>query len=81
MRIHPVELDMLLRLVHVILSRLCSLCFAHLAKSSISLQIASQPGSQHFRCLFRVAFVPHDAYDMLRKDTTAFEYFYTQVRM
>ncbi len=42
-------------------------------------QIAARPGSQHFKCLFRVAFVPRDAYDLLRKDSAAFEYFYMQV--
>ena len=42
-------------------------------------QIASRPGSQHFKCLFRVAFVPKDAYDLARKDNAAFEYLYMQV--
>ncbi len=45
----------------------------------VYLQIASRAGSQHFKCLFRVTFVPKDAYDLLRQDSTAFEYFYTQV--
>lgn len=43
------------------------------------LQIASRPGSRHFRCLFRVAYVPKDSYDLLKQDPIAFEYFYTQV--
>lgn len=30
--------------------------------------------------MLRVAFVPKDAYDLLRKDTGAFEYIYMQVR-
>ncbi|XP_064636403.1 uncharacterized protein LOC135493223 isoform X2 [Lineus longissimus] len=41
-------------------------------------EIASRPGAQHFKCLFRVAFVPKDAYDLVNKDTTGFEYFYRQ---
>ena len=43
------------------------------------LQIAARPGSQHFKCLYRVAFVPRDAYDLLTADPNAFEYFYMQV--
>ena len=45
----------------------------------ISLQIAARPGAQHLRCLYRVTFVPKDAYDLLRKDSVAFEYLYLQV--
>ncbi|KAL4230083.1 Frmpd3p [Mactra antiquata] len=41
-------------------------------------EIASRPGSRHFRCLFRVAYVPKDSYDLLKQDPIAFEYFYTQ---
>ncbi|XP_064608922.1 uncharacterized protein LOC135473057 isoform X2 [Liolophura sinensis] len=41
-------------------------------------EIAARPGAMHFRCLFRVTFVPKDAYDLLREDTIAFEYFYMQ---
>ncbi|KAK8376636.1 hypothetical protein O3P69_009922 [Scylla paramamosain] len=36
------------------------------------------PGAQHLRCLYRVTFVPRDAYDLLRKDSMAFEYLYLQ---
>lgn len=43
------------------------------------LQIAARPGAQHLRCLYRVTFVPRDAYDLLRKDSMAFEYLYLQV--
>ena len=42
-------------------------------------QVAARPGSQHFKCLYRVAFVPRDAYDLLTADPNAFEYFYMQV--
>ena len=42
------------------------------------LQIASRPGAHNLRCLFRVTFVPMDAYDMLRQDSVAFEYLYVQ---
>ncbi|CAN8007000.1 unnamed protein product, partial [Ixodes hexagonus] len=38
----------------------------------------SLPGAHHLRCLFRVAFVPLDAYDLLQKDPVAFEYLYVQ---
>ncbi|XP_060597612.1 serine-rich adhesin for platelets-like isoform X4 [Ruditapes philippinarum] len=41
-------------------------------------EIASRPGSRHFRCLFRVAYVPKDSYDLLKQDPIAFEYFYMQ---
>ncbi|XP_059079624.1 uncharacterized protein LOC131877834 isoform X3 [Tigriopus californicus] len=40
--------------------------------------IASRPGSQNLRCLFRVTFVPEDAYELLREDPMAFEYLYVQ---
>ena len=43
-------------------------------------QIAGRPGSRHFRCLFRVTYVPKDSYDLLKQDPIAFEYFYMQVR-
>ena len=43
------------------------------------LQIAARPGAQHLRCLYRVTFVPRDAYSLLRRDTVAFEYLYHQV--
>ena len=33
------------------------------------------------RCLFRVTFVPRDAYDLLRKDSVAFEYLFVQVTL
>ncbi|XP_062569111.1 uncharacterized protein LOC134231205 isoform X2 [Saccostrea cucullata] len=41
-------------------------------------EIAAKPGAKHFRCLFRVMFVPVDAYDLLKEDPVAFEYFYMQ---
>ncbi|KAF2359462.1 FERM N-terminal [Trinorchestia longiramus] len=41
-------------------------------------RIAARPGAQHLRCLYRVTFVPRDAYALLRRDTVAFEYLYHQ---
>ncbi|KAF0310745.1 FERM and PDZ domain-containing protein 4 [Amphibalanus amphitrite] len=41
-------------------------------------RIAARPGARHLRCLFRVTFVPRDAYELLRKDPVAFEYLYVQ---
>ena len=41
-------------------------------------QIASRPGAHNLRCLFRVTFVPADAYELLRTDSVAFEYLYVQ---
>ncbi|XP_052796628.1 uncharacterized protein LOC128229029 isoform X3 [Mya arenaria] len=41
-------------------------------------EIASRPGARHFRCMFRVVFVPKDSYDLLKQDPIAFEYFYMQ---
>ncbi|XP_072040671.1 uncharacterized protein [Amphiura filiformis] len=41
-------------------------------------QTAARPGSQHLKCLLRVTFVPKDAYDLLSRDPTAFDYFYLQ---
>ncbi|XP_052276810.1 uncharacterized protein LOC127876023 isoform X3 [Dreissena polymorpha] len=41
-------------------------------------EIASRPGARHFRCLFRVMYVPRDSYDLLKHDPIAFEYFYIQ---
>ncbi|KAH8025663.1 hypothetical protein HPB51_010747 [Rhipicephalus microplus] len=41
-------------------------------------KIAARPGAHHLRCLFRVAFVPLDAYDLLQKDPVAFEYLFMQ---
>ena len=41
-------------------------------------RIASRPGAHNLRCLFRVNFVPIDAYELLRKDSVAFEYLYVQ---
>ncbi|XP_069130400.1 uncharacterized protein [Argopecten irradians] len=40
--------------------------------------IAARPGARHFRCLFRVMFVPRDAFDLLNEEPMAFEYFYMQ---
>ena len=48
-------------------------------KQMFYFQIASKPGACHFRCLFRVMFVPRDPYDLLKEDPVAFEYFYLQV--
>ena len=45
----------------------------------LSFQIAARQGARYFRCLFRVTFVPKDAYDLLKEDPIAFEYFYLQV--
>ncbi|XP_059147395.1 uncharacterized protein LOC131935096 isoform X2 [Physella acuta] len=42
------------------------------------VDLAARPSARHFRCLFRVAFVPNDAYDLLKEDPVAFEYFYMQ---
>ena len=47
--------------------------------SFIFRQTAARPGSQHLKCLLRVTFVPKDAYDLLSRDPTAFDYFYLQV--
>ncbi|XP_076446709.1 uncharacterized protein LOC143284028 isoform X2 [Babylonia areolata] len=41
-------------------------------------EIAARQGARYFRCLFRVTFVPKDAYDLLKEDPVAFEYFYLQ---
>lgn len=41
-------------------------------------EIAGRPGARHFRCLFRLVYIPKDAYDLLKKDPIAFEYFFTQ---
>ncbi|XP_076368098.1 uncharacterized protein LOC143255775 isoform X2 [Tachypleus tridentatus] len=41
-------------------------------------KIAARPGAHNLRCLFRVTFVPIDAYDLLQKDPIAFEYLYVQ---
>ncbi|XP_076319546.1 uncharacterized protein LOC143230239 isoform X2 [Tachypleus tridentatus] len=41
-------------------------------------KIAARPGAHHLRCLFRVTFVPKDAYDLLQKDPVGFEYLYVQ---
>lgn len=41
-------------------------------------QIAARPGAHNLRCLFRISFVPRDAYDLLQKDPISFEYLYQQ---
>ncbi|RWS10540.1 FERM and PDZ domain-containing protein 4-like protein, partial [Dinothrombium tinctorium] len=41
-------------------------------------KIAARPGAHNLRCLFRVAFVPKDAFEMLTKDPISFEYLYVQ---
>lgn len=43
------------------------------------LQVTQQPGSHKMRCLFRIAFVPRDPVDLLRRDPVSFEYLYVQV--
>ncbi|KAI9562022.1 hypothetical protein GHT06_012987 [Daphnia sinensis] len=40
--------------------------------------IAARPGAHNLRCMLRIAFLPKDAYDLLRKDTGSFEYLFTQ---
>ena len=66
-----------------------SLCPSFFLSSSLSLpsppffpflQIASRPGAHNLRCLFRVTFVPVDAYELLRSDPMSFEYLYVQGR-
>ncbi|UYV62500.1 FRMPD3 [Cordylochernes scorpioides] len=41
-------------------------------------QIAARPGAHHLKCHYRLAFPPKDAYDLLKKDASAFDYFYIQ---
>ncbi|XP_072171648.1 uncharacterized protein [Diadema setosum] len=41
-------------------------------------QIADRPGSQNWKCMLRVTYVPCDAYDLHTEDPNAFEYFYQQ---
>ncbi|XP_077984608.1 FERM and PDZ domain-containing protein 4-like [Glandiceps talaboti] len=41
-------------------------------------KISMKPNSHQWKCLFRVSFVPKDAYDLLRTDPAAFDYFYIQ---
>ena len=48
---------------------------------NVNTQIASRPGAHNLRCLFRVTFVPVDAYELLRTDSVAFEYLYVQVKI
>ncbi|XP_071787301.1 uncharacterized protein [Asterias amurensis] len=52
--------------------------FTILQEDETLTQIASRPGSQDWKCLLRVTFVPQDAYDLLSKDSKAFDYFYLQ---
>ncbi|XP_054722782.1 FERM and PDZ domain-containing protein 4-like [Uloborus diversus] len=49
-----------------------------LDSSATLAKIASKPGAHHLRCVFRVTFMPRDAYDLLQKDPIAFEYLYVQ---
>ncbi|XP_076858066.1 FERM and PDZ domain-containing protein 4 isoform X2 [Brachyhypopomus gauderio] len=41
-------------------------------------QVTQRPGSHKMKCLFRIAFVPKDPVDLLRRDPVAFEYLYVQ---
>ncbi|KAM9486775.1 FERM and PDZ domain-containing protein 4-like [Clarias gariepinus] len=41
-------------------------------------RVTQQPGSHKMRCLFRIAFVPRDPVDLLRRDPVTFEYLYVQ---
>ncbi|XP_067949504.1 FERM and PDZ domain-containing protein 4-like [Watersipora subatra] len=41
-------------------------------------QVAERLTDEGVKCAFRIVFVPRDAYDLLRKDSIAFQYFYTQ---
>ena len=52
--------------------------YVYLSNIFLFVQIASRPGAHNLRCLFRVTFVPADAYELLRTDSVAFEYLYVQ---
>ncbi|XP_022521350.2 FERM and PDZ domain-containing protein 4 isoform X2 [Astyanax mexicanus] len=41
-------------------------------------QVTQRPGSHKMKCFFRIAFVPKDPVDLLRRDPVAFEYLYVQ---
>ncbi|XP_066542434.1 FERM and PDZ domain-containing protein 4 isoform X2 [Hoplias malabaricus] len=41
-------------------------------------QVTQRPGSHKMKCFFRLAFVPKDPVDLLRRDPVAFEYLYVQ---
>ncbi|XP_015201432.2 FERM and PDZ domain-containing protein 1 isoform X1 [Lepisosteus oculatus] len=41
-------------------------------------QVVQKKESHHYRCLFRVCFVPRDPLDLLQEDPVAFEYLYLQ---
>lgn len=43
--------------------------------------MTQRPGSHKMRCLFRIAFVPRDPVDLLRRDPVTFEYLYVQVTL
>uniref|UniRef100_A0A914VWB2 FERM and PDZ domain-containing protein 4 n=1 Tax=Plectus sambesii TaxID=2011161 RepID=A0A914VWB2_9BILA len=49
-----------------------------LRRDELLSRIACRPGSQHFRCLLRLAFVPIDPIDLYKTDPVAFEYYYQQ---
>ncbi|ELU07589.1 hypothetical protein CAPTEDRAFT_117793, partial [Capitella teleta] len=51
---------------------------AYLHPDDLLAEVAARPGSQHFKCLLRVAFVPKDAFDLLQSDAMAFDYYYMQ---
>uniref|UniRef100_A0AAY5EGU5 FERM and PDZ domain containing 4 n=1 Tax=Electrophorus electricus TaxID=8005 RepID=A0AAY5EGU5_ELEEL len=41
-------------------------------------QVTQRPGTHKMKCFFRIAFVPKDPLDLLRRDPVAFEYLYVQ---
>ncbi|KAI4898783.1 hypothetical protein NFI96_006423 [Prochilodus magdalenae] len=43
-----------------------------------SIKVTQRPGSHKMKCYFRIAFVPKDPVDLLRRDPVAFEYLYVQ---
>ena len=66
-----------------------SLCTEHVkatTKNKLTLldpkdtlsKIATRPGAHNLRCLFRMAFVPKDTHELLKKDAVSFEYLYDQ---
>ena len=73
-------------LTNIFCSTFMDTCFALLYRNKLTIldpreylcRIASRPGAHNLRCLFRVNFVPIDAYELLRKDSVAFEYLYVQ---
>ncbi|XP_035215953.1 uncharacterized protein LOC118189460 isoform X2 [Stegodyphus dumicola] len=41
-------------------------------------KIAARPGAHHLRCLFRLTFLPKDIYDLMQRDSVAFDYLFVQ---